>query len=137
MANGQDGARHDYRITQLTTNAAMFKYYRCQLLQMWWPIGPIGGGTVFVIVIIALYAANNPEILDGLADAALVRCTIDARLADVLDSVGVNQNDRLILDSLVKGEKVLVGDVRSIDDRIKNLAATSIMWDTICHIADR
>ena len=104
---------------------------------MWWFIGPIGGGTVFAIVIIALYAVDNPQILRGLADVALVRCDINERLADAMVDVVVNPHDKRTLELLMQGERVLVSNVRGIDDRIKNSVATSIMWDAICYVDDR
>lgn len=104
---------------------------------MWWLIGPIGGGTVLAIVIIALSVTDNPAILRGLTDAALVRCEINERLAEILYNAVDNPDDKRILDLLVLGKAVQASDVRGVDDRIKNSAATPIVWDAICYIADR
>ena len=85
-------------------------------------------------VIVVPYLAYRPEILEDLAEAALVRCEIDEQLSVALANVGINQDQRHILDAIAQGEKVLVGDVRDVGDRIKNVVKAAA-WDYICKIA--
>lgn len=115
-------------------HVATFRYRQYIRLYMVWHISLIG--LVIAVVVIGPYVANNPEILVGLADAALVTCEIDESLAQALASVGVNQYEKYALDAMTRGEKILVSDVRSIDDRIK-MAGKAVAWDAICNVVHR
>lgn len=102
---------------------------------MVWPFIPVIGGVVFVAMI-GNYVANNPGILEDVADTILVRCEISDLLYEAMISVGLNQDHIFILDTMSRGEEVAAKDVRDIGSRVKDMGK-SIAWDTICHIADR
>ena len=90
-------------------------------------------GFVVLAAIFAIYFADKPEILSDLADVALVRCEVGEQLSEALANVGVNQDQRRILDAIAQGEAVLVKDVRDVGDRIKNTVKPA-MWTTFCNL---
>lgn len=89
-----------------------------------------------IIGAISAYIENNPAILEDLADTALVRCEIDRALSEVLDKVGVTQEQKLILHAMERGEKVRAGEVRSVADHAKNVV-NAAKWNAICTAAGR
>lgn len=92
--------------------------------------------TVIAACIIAPYLADRPEILEGIVDATLVRCEINERLSEALAGVDVSQDQRHVLSAMAQGKNVLVGDVRDVGDRVKNVVKPAV-WDSICNLAGR
>ena len=102
---------------------------------MVWPIFP---AIVAMIAVAAFwnYASDNPEILEDVADAALVRCTLSDMLYERFVDAGLNRDQLLILDAMLQGESVSAGDVRDIAKHAKEVSK-SVAWGAICHITDR
>lgn len=102
---------------------------------MVWPIFP----AIVAIIAVATFwhhTSNNPEILEDVADAALVRCTISDMLYERFADAGLNWNQMLILNAMQQGERVSAGDVRDIAKHAKEVSK-SVAWGAICHITDR
>lgn len=91
---------------------------------------------IITACIIALYLADRPEILEGMGDAALVRCEINEHLSEALAGVSVSQDQRRVLSAMAQGKNILVGDVRDVGDRVKNMVKPAV-WDSICNLAGR
>lgn len=99
----------------------------------------IGGLITLGIALGAIvsFGIDNPEVLEGFENAAMVRCVIGDMLFKELADAGINQSDRSLLAAIAWGKEMQVSDIRSLNDRIKDKVAKPIMWDAICHSIER
>ncbi len=98
--------------------------------------------SIFTVIVIAVvlflvwnYTVDNPEILEDIDDAVLIRCTISDMLYERLVDVGLNRDQILVLDAMLQGERVLAGDIRDIAKHAKEVSK-SVAWNAICYTAD-
>ena len=91
----------------------------------------IGAVALIVATAFLSYLSDRLEILEGLADAVLVRCEIEGHLLEALASLDINQDQRRILYAMAWGQEVLVSDVRDVGYHVKNVVKTTV-WDAIC-----
>ena len=98
---------------------------------------------IFLIIVgiavgaIVLHVNNNPQILVDLEDGAVVVCDTSDVLDEKLADAGVSQSDISMLAAMGWGKEVQVKDVRTLNDRIKNLVANPIVWKDICDQIER
>ena len=101
---------------------------------MVWPAIPGGAALLVVVVLIWNHTLENPEILDGFADAALVRCEISDLLYEKMVDVGLNQDQIAKLDAMMQGREVAARDVRDVGGHVKHVV-NAAKWDMLCGLA--
>lgn len=103
---------------------------------MVWPAIPTAFALVAIAFIIGDYVDDNPKILENVADAVLMYCSIDDLLYEKMVDAGLSQDHILILDAMRQGKEVSARDVRDLGGHVKHVVGAA-KWGTICALAYR